>query len=143
MGIRSFIAKELACFLDAPVAVEERLAKAFPTQLDLCHPFCSSLPSKLLTQALWLVCFCSIQDGGVDLARPMFTLDSSSGNIVSQAQFNSSSDTADIKAAKIDDAEFPVHLRNNRLIATHPNQDLVIIIKVFTCYRLSLSVQTP
>jgi hypothetical protein len=124
-GIRSFTTKEVARFLDAPVAIETRLAKAFPTHLDPCHPFCSSFPCKLLTHALWLTGYCSVRDGGFDLTRPMFTIDSSSGNIVSQAQFNSTSDTADIKAAKVDDAVVPVHLWNNRLLDTHPDQDFV------------------
>jgi hypothetical protein len=124
-GFRTFTTKEIARFFDAPVLVEDRLAKAFPSGLPLSHEFRLGVPCKFLTHALWLAGFCAIQDGGVDLFSPMFSIDNDNGNLVSQSQFNKRTEAVDIKAAKIDDAAVPVFLWNDRLVATYPDQSFI------------------
>ena len=124
-AVLGFTTKEIARFLDAPVAVKVRLARAFPTVLPIKHDFRSSFPGKILTHALWSAGFCMFRDGGLDLFRPKFKLDASSGNLISQSQFNRTTTSVDVKAAKMDDAAVPVQLWNDRLIDTHPCPDHV------------------
>jgi hypothetical protein len=122
---RMLTAREYTRLFDIPVAIESRVAKSFPSILPVDHPIRRSIPGKFLTHALWLAGFCSIHGEGIGLQRPIFTIDNTSGNIVSQDQFNKASGDVDVKAAKMDNAVVPVEIWNNRLLSTYPVQEVV------------------
>ena len=122
---RILTAREYTRLFDIPVAIESRVAKCIPSSLPTDHPIRNSVPGKLLTHALWLAGFCSVHGEGIGLQRPIFTVDNTTGYIVSQEQFNKASGNVDVKAAKMDDAAVPVVIWNNRLLETYPDQKVV------------------
>ena len=122
---RQLTARELSRVFDVPVNIESRIAKLLPSLLPHSHDLRLSVPGKLLTHALWKSGICVCHEGGVNLQRPMFSTDNITGQLVTQDQFNQVSDKVDVKAAKMDDAEVPVALWNDRLIETYPNKMVI------------------
>jgi hypothetical protein len=102
------------------VAVEKRLAKEYPNKLPPAHPLTCSVPGKILTHALWQAGLCTSQ-GGVRASRQRTRKKTFvSSRMVPQHQFNKVDDNVDVKAAKMDDAEVPILLWDERLINTYP-----------------------
>ena len=125
-GHRPITGRELARFCDVPVNVEKHFHKAYPTVLPSDHPLRTSFSSKLLSHALWDTGLCSLSGGGcVDLTRTKFTIDSVSGHLISQDQFNLAVASVDEKAVKMDDAKVPVMLWDHKLIRDYPKPEVL------------------
>ena len=129
---RALTARELARCFDVPVHVEKRILKAYPALLPPHHPLLASIPGKILAHAFWLGGLLDCSEGGKgtgqfssEVFTPAFKLDSSSGQLLSQSQFNLSSVQPHDKAVKMDDALVPVHLWNSRLIRNYPSPSAI------------------
>ena len=124
---RFLTTKETARCFDLPVPAEKRLSKAYFVLPSNQH-IRQSVPCKIISHSLWLCGLLNCSDGGIDGGEkffpPVYKLDSVSGHLVSQKQFNLASTTTDSKAVKTDDALVPVHLWDSRLIKTYPTRAL-------------------